>query len=373
MASPAATLPTRRPESSDSELSDDKKDQRKHAPSAKRIREFRKRGEIALSKDLTTTVAMTTGVLAVFVFAGNSYQAIKGVMHRSFFALSNEITADVFDGTIGAMVVACAPAALGTLLGWLIASAAQIGVPPVLKPLKFDPFKVFNPASVANILSPKQIAWRTLQSVAKVTAVGLLAAWVVASEFDAYMASPAVEPGAMFVRLGEGCLRLILSAGAMLFLLALTDWSYQKRQLMSRMKMTDEELKREHKDQEGDPQIKGKRRRKAREMAERRLAQAVQTADVVVVNPTHYSVAIRYRSEESNAPRVVAKGKDDVAARIRTLAREAGVPILSRPPLTRLLYKLVPEGKEIPGELYNAVAEILAYIYRLKKQGAGAR
>jgi len=354
-------------------VADDKKDQRKHDPTEKRKKEFRKRGEIALSKDLTTTIAMTTGVVAVFTFAGSSYQALEGVMQRSFFALSNEITADVFDGVVRAMVVACLPAFIGTFAGWLVATVVQIGTPPVLKPLKFDPLKVLSLQSIGNILSPKMIAWRSLQSVAKVSAVGLVAAWVVADEFGAYMDAPAVEPGAVFLRLGSGCLRLILSAGAVLFLLALTDWSFQKRQLFKRMKMTDEEVKREHKDQEGDPLIRGQRRRRAREMAERRLVVAVETADVVVVNPTHYSVALRYRAEESNAPRVVAKGKDELALRIRTLARQAGVPVLSRPPLTRLLYRLVPEGREIPGEVYNAVAEVLAYIYRLKKRGAHAR
>ena len=107
-----------------------------------------------------------------------------------------------------------------------------------------------------------------------------------------------------------------------------------------------------------------------RELAKRRLAAAVKTADVVLVNPTEYAVALRYRAGEDRAPRVVAKGRHAVAERIRDLARRAGIPIMPQPPLTRLLHKLVPEGKEIPRTLYHAVAEVLAYVYRLRRRVA---
>ena len=121
----------------------------------------------------------------------------------------------------------------------------------------------------------------------------------------------------------------------------------------------------------GDPQIKGARRRRMRELARRRLSSDVKKADVVLVNPTHVAVALRYDSDAGGAPRVLAKGKGELADKIREMARKAGVPILSRPPLARLIYKLVPAGAEIPAALYKAVAEVLAYIYALRARRGG--
>jgi len=132
--------------------------------------------------------------------------------------------------------------------------------------------------------------------------------------------------------------------------------------------MTPTEMKQENREQEGDPLVRRRRRQRMREHARRRLKVAVAGADMVLVNPTEYAVAIRYRSDEGGAPRVVAKGRGTAAEQIRTLARQAGVPILPEPPLTRLLHKLVPEGAEIPRDLYHAVAELLAYIYRLRNR-----
>jgi flagellar biosynthesis protein FlhB len=139
------------------------------------------------------------------------------------------------------------------------------------------------------------------------------------------------------------------------------------------MMMSAEEIKYEHRQSEGDPQIKGARRRRMRELARRRLSSDVKKADVVLVNPTHVAVALRYDSDADGAPRVLAKGKGEVAEKIREMARKAGVPILSRPPLARLIYKLVPAGAEIPAGLYKAVAEVLAYIYALRARHRGGR
>jgi flagellar biosynthetic protein FlhB len=136
--------------------------------------------------------------------------------------------------------------------------------------------------------------------------------------------------------------------------------------MKTQMMMSADELKREHKESEGDPMVKSRRRQRAREMAKRRIAVTVPTADVVVVNPTHYAVALRYDDTSDRAPIVVAKGVDEVAARIREIARKHGVPVMSRPPLARALHKHVKEGRPVPANLYRAVAEVLAYVYRLR-------
>jgi flagellar biosynthesis protein FlhB len=156
-------------------------------------------------------------------------------------------------------------------------------------------------------------------------------------------------------------------AFAALGALAAFDYLLARRRLNDKMMMGIDEIKREHRQQEGDPQIKGKRRQRMRELGRRRLVDAVKTADVIVVNPTHYAVALRYQAEKDHAPQIVACGVDEAAQRIRDIAREAGVPILSRPPLARALHK-VGEGKTVPAPLFKAVAEVLAYVYRLRRR-----
>ncbi len=135
-----------------------------------------------------------------------------------------------------------------------------------------------------------------------------------------------------------------------LVVVAAVDYFLARRRISEQMKMSTDEIKREHKEQDGDPQMKGKRRQKMKEMAKRRIAAAVAKADVVIVNPTHYAVALRYDDAKDAAPIVVAKGTDEAAEKIREIARQHGVPILPRPPLARALHKLVKEGKPVPGE-----------------------
>ncbi len=148
------------------------------------------------------------------------------------------------------------------------------------------------------------------------------------------------------------------------------DFLWQRAEHIRKNRMTDREIQDEFKEAEGDPHLKQERRRRGQEAATGQMLSDVAKADVVIVNPTHYSVALRYDKGKESAPRVVAKGTDAVAAKIREVARHSGVPIVERPPLARLMHKLVPEGDVIPEDLYNAVAEVLAYVYRLRNREA---
>jgi flagellar biosynthetic protein FlhB len=165
-------------------------------------------------------------------------------------------------------------------------------------------------------------------------------------------------------------LAVTLYAGSALAALAVIDYVLQRRRLWARMRMTRAEVMREQKQEEGDPQIKRRRKKRMQEISRRRLESAVKGANVVIINPTEYAVALRYRSQHEQAPRVVAKGRGALAERIRKLARRAGIPIMAEPPLCRLIYRLVPEGREIPAQLYRAVAEVLAYVYRIQRRTA---
>jgi flagellar biosynthetic protein FlhB len=161
---------------------------------------------------------------------------------------------------------------------------------------------------------------------------------------------------------------LALRVGGAYLVLAAADYFYQRWNLMRSLKMTKEEIKEEMRNQEGDPMLKGRIRGEQRRFARQRMLSKVPKADVVITNPTHFAVALQYERDRMRAPQVVAKGAALVALRIREAARDAGVPIVENPPLARSLYRLAELDQEIPPELYMAVAEVLAFVYRLKTQ-----
>jgi flagellar biosynthetic protein FlhB len=158
---------------------------------------------------------------------------------------------------------------------------------------------------------------------------------------------------------------IAIRIGVLLLVLAVIDYVYQRIRIERELRMTKQEVKEEMRRMDGDPLIKQRRRQLAQQMAQKKLKKDVPTADVIVTNPTHYAVALKYDADTMNAPRVVAKGGDYMAKRIREIAIEHGIPILERPPLARSLYRLCEVGQEIPEQFYSAVAEILAYVYEL--------
>jgi flagellar biosynthetic protein FlhB len=169
------------------------------------------------------------------------------------------------------------------------------------------------------------------------------------------------------LRVGTAIKDLLWKAGAVFLVFGLVDLFRQRRRFTKDLRMTKQEVKREHKESEGNPQVKGKIRRLRRDLARRRMMSEVKTATAVIVNPTHYAVALRYGFESSATPVVVAKGKNYMALRIRAIARENSVPLVENPLLAQALYKSVDVGREIPPHLYRAVAEVLAYIYKLTR------
>lgn len=342
------------------------RDQRTEKPTPKRIKEFRKRGEIARSRDVTMVASLLGGLLAALAFTGTTTGAIEDLSRRALSGASGRIDPGLAGAAVRTFVVASLPAIIGALVGYLVATMVQLGWPPPLKFPRFNIGKLFTLDSIKNILSPSAMARRALGSTAKVTVVAVAGIAAVGGAYDDFSSTPRFDVAALADRLDTILLRLVTYSGMALAALAGVDYWWQRRQLAAKMRMTKEEIKREHKEQDGDPVVVRRRRQRQRELAQRRVKPSVESADVVIVNPSHYAVALRYRPEESGAPVVVAKGTDQLAEFIRKVAREAGVPVVSRPPLTRLIHKLVPEGREIPGEVYTAVAEVLAYVYKIR-------
>jgi flagellar biosynthesis protein FlhB len=346
-------------------------DRRVHEPTPKRVADFRKRGEVALSRDLVAVATLMGGLLAAIALGPRIAGALGDHMRETLAGLDGADPGRALRGVLGAVAGAALPLAGVALAAALVTGLAQLGWPPVLRAPRFDLARLLSARALADAFAPKAAAGRLVKSLAKLALVGLVGALAVRAEHRRFLSEPALDPGHLAQRLAAAAARVACLAGGALALLAAIDWTVARRRLTARMRMTPEEMKREHREQEGDPQVRRRRRLRMRELARRRLPQAVKGADVVIVNPTEYAVALRYRGNEDRAPRVVAKGRGPVAERIRELARGAGVPILPQPPLARLIHKLVPEGREIPPNLYAAVAEVLAYVYRLRRRSGG--
>ncbi len=339
-------------------------DRRTLPPTPKRVQEFRDRGEVARSRDLTAAATLAGGAIAGLMWAPRSLGTLEDVVRSSFGGLGRTSAGAALANAGAALISTALPVLIGGLGGCTLAMAAQLGFPLPLVAPKFDFSRLLSPGSLGQLFSPKAAAGRVLTAIAKVAFVGFAAGLAIASSRELF----AADGDARLVgpRLAGTIARLVVYAGGALALLAALDYVLARRRMAAQLRMTPEEMKRERRDSDGDPQVRARRRRRMREISKRRVAHEVKRADVVLVNPTEYAVALRYRADEDRAPRVVAKGRGDEAEYIRDLARSAGVPIVPSPPLTRLLHKTVPEGREIPSTLFQAVAEVLAYVYRLQ-------
>ena len=340
-------------------------DQRTLPASPKRKADFRKRGDVVRSRDLTTAAALAGGAMGAALFASHSLGVIQQFARETFANLGAP-PGFLLLRAVPVIASASAPGVLGALLTFLVVGLVQSGWPPPWKGIGFDLSRLASVEALGEMFSPKAVLKRSLKSTAQIAVVAGSLALAVNAEIRAMLDSPALDALGVFARTGAAIARTALWGVGALMVLALVDYLTSLRAHAARLRMTPEEWKREHREQEGDPQIKRRRRQRMRELAKRRIAEAVKTADVVIVNPTEYAVALRYDRDEDRAPRVVAKGKGEAAAKIRELARAAGVPIVAEPPLCRLIHKLVKEGQEIPPKLYNAVATILAYVYKLR-------
>ena len=340
--------------------------QRTHKATPKRIREFRKRGEIALSRDVVSAATLTGGFVGVVAGAGASRGALLDLTRSAAMASDGGDAVGLPSAAVHGFVVAAGPAMLGAAIGALIAIVAQLGWPPAFRLPAFDLGRLSPVKNLPNTLSPAGMLRRSGAAIGKLVLVGAVV--VVALRHRAIAgALEAPGLGALAFALVRRAMWLVLGV---LAAIAAIDYALVRRRIAAQMRMTPDEVKRELRDQEGDPVIRGRRKQRMRELAKRRMAVAVARADVVVVNPTHYAVALRYDDKVDAAPVVVAKGVDEQAEKIREIARQNSVPVLSRPPLARALHKHVKEGRAVPANLYRAVAEVLAYVYRLRQRGS---
>jgi flagellar biosynthetic protein FlhB len=344
----------------------DDKDQRTLPPTEKRKKQFRDRGEIARSKELVGAATMFGGAVGMMMTIAGSSTTLTNASRDIFGQLDTPSPTTLVGTALHGYLGVCLPIIVCALIACVVSIVVQLGSPPLIKLPQIDFARPFSFGGLSGLVNVKANAFRAFTSLLKIVFVGGAAAASLSKGWQLLARDPGISHNLLAAQLWSLSKSTMLTAGGALFGMALFDYVKNKRDLMARMRMTPEEMKKEYKENEGDPHLKGKRKRRARELAKKRLGTTVPTADVVLVNPTEYAVALRYRADEDGAPRVLAKGRGPVAERIREIARKAGVPIIAEPPLCRLIHKIVPEGKEIPGQLFSAVAEVLAYVYRLR-------
>ena len=333
----------------------------------------RKKGQVAKSMDLNGAVVLLAALLALSAFAPGMYNRIADASRQLLLwtaqpdIVGREGLGKVFSTVASAWLLAVLPLAAVCLITGVLISVAQVGFKPSLGALKPQMTKL-NPLAGAKQIFGTHALFEGAKSIVKVVAVGTIATLALLPALDELAALVGMPPEVFLPELGRRVLAIAQRAAAAYLVIACIDLAYQRWRHEKQLKMDKQDVKDEYKQQQLPAEVKSAQRRRAMELARARMMDAVPTADVVVTNPTHYSVALRY-SADALAPVVVAKGKDLVALRIREIAREAGVMVVPDPPLARSIHGTVEIGRMVPEELFQAVAELLAYVYRV----AGSR
>ena len=345
--------------------------ERTEEATGKRRRDFREKGQVAQSKEVTTAALLTAAVLLWVFYAQPFWLELEHICARFFRMLADfELTSlSVINlaWTIGFLLAKLLwPIFLMTLVVGFLSCFAQVG--PLFSTKVFQPdINKFNPITGMGKFVSKRSAVELIKSLAKISLIGFVAYKTVAAEYDDTLGLTFLTPRESLVFLAQMTFLVFAKSCGIIIILAIIDYGFVKYEMEEKMKMTKQEIKEEHKDTEGNPQLKSRIRSMQMQMARKRMMAEVPKADVIVTNPTHLSIALAYRRDEMDAPQIVAKGADHLAFRIREIAREHDVPMVENKPVARGLYQY-EVGEQVPEEMFTAVAEILAYVYGLKKK-----
>ena len=349
-------------------------EEKTEAPTEKRRQEAREKGTVAKSTEVNSVIVLLTALFMLKIFG-------RGIMAELYSGITEFINSiSVTDMDIGrltllfqkAMILLAKttlPVAGAIMIMGVVANVVQIGFLFTLKPLAPKMEKI-NPISGFTRLFSMRSIVETFKSIAKLSVIGIVAYITLKGEFDKMLLLSDASVLTIWSFTAAVAYKIILRIALVLVIIAILDYAYQRFDSEKQMKMSHQEIKEERKQMEGDPQVKARIRSLQREMARRRMMDQVPKATVVVTNPTYIAIALRYEPSENDAPVVVAKGKRIIAERIKTMARENNIPIIEDKPLARSMYDKIDVGLPIPMEFFTAVAEILAYVYRLKNRTA---
>ncbi|WP_250278435.1 flagellar biosynthesis protein FlhB [[Clostridium] colinum] len=341
-------------------------------PTPKRKQKARSEGQVAISKEIATAITLILGFLSLKILGKFMYKQIASVMNFNFTLIqdadkiiSEDYLLDFFIYITLRCIIIAGPICIVTMFVGIVTNILQVGWHPTTKPLK-PKFDAFNPANgFKRLFSFKQIV-EAFISIIKIIFLGIVIYTAIKGKSHQLTNIVYMDLFSAVIYICNLCIDIGLRVGYFFIIIAILDFVYQRYSHNKKLRMSKQDIKDEYKQTEGDPVIKGKIRQKMRESALKRMMQEVPGADVVITNPTHFAVAIKYDREKEGAPVVLAKGVDHLAQKIKNVAKENKVEIVENKPLARALYSTVDVGKEIPPELYQAVAEVLAFVYKLK-------
>lgn len=343
----------------------------------KKLTDARKEGQVAKSQEISTAVMLFALFVILKVMVGyigtkflqcfsDTYQVLDVYAAEDFS--SSIASAFLRDAIIDIMLITLPVFIIAVVVAFVV-NVIQVKWQVTAKPLK-PKLSKFNPLKGIKRIFSKDKLFELIKDVAKLAIIFYVvfaelrdAAGAVVILYDLSLEQAVIYVGDFVINLG-------IKISAIYLVVGLVDYIYQKMKFKKDLMMSKQEVKDEYKQQEGDPQVKGKIKSKMREVSQRRMMQKLPEADVVITNPTHFACAIKYDKEVSDAPVLIAKGADYLAQKIKDVAKENNVPIVENKPLARMLYYNVDLDSEIPKELYQMTAEVLAYVYRLKHGGA---
>ena len=348
--------------------------EKSEAPTPRRIQEARKKGDVAKSMEVPSAAVLLAGLMTLYFTSEHMLRRMADML-RHF--LGNLHTIQIIPANMTALTrqslldtaIILAPIMGVIVLVALAANYAQVGVLFTTEKLtpkfeKLDPIK-----GLGNLFSKQTLA-NVVKSIAKLVIVGYVAYREVKGALPGILPLMDQPPYPILLFMSKVAFWIFLKAALIIAVLAALDYGFQRWQFMEKMKMTKQEIKDEAKQTEGDPHVKGRIRSIQMEMARRRMMAEVPKADVVITNPTRLAIALKYEGLSMAAPMVVAKGAGLIAQRIKEIAAEHGVPLVENKPLAQALYKSVQLNETVPANLFQAVAEVLAYVYSLKRKRA---
>ncbi len=340
----------------------------------KKKKDARKEGQVVHSPEITTAFTFIIIFSIVGIFASSIIERIENIyffVFNDLLSINNNLTIEHAYSLIvylfKQVIFASIPIFITAILIGIIVNVAQVGWQPTSKPLK-PKFSKINPLKGFKRIFSLNALVELIKSLLKFTIIIMIIYSFIMSEIDSIINVIELPFISAVIYIGKLIIKLAVTVGGWFIFIAILDFSYKKFKHEKDLKMTKQEVKEEYKQTEGNPQIKGKIRQKMQEASMRRMMQDIPKADVIITNPTHYAVAIYYDQLSGKAPKVTAKGVDHLAERIKKVARENNVEIVENRQLARALYASVDIGKEIPPELYKAVAEVLAFVYKLKNK-----
>ncbi|HWL27221.1 MAG TPA: flagellar biosynthesis protein FlhB [Ureibacillus sp.] len=339
----------------------------------KKRQDARKKGQVVKSQDVSAAFLLLALFLLLYFWAPSMLESMFSFFHQSIEknmlieSLNQDTVMEIYSQSLMEMAKIALPILLVAMVIGIAANFFQFGFLFTTEQLKFDLKKLDPIKGIKKIISLRAIV-NLIKSLLKVAFIGTVTAFIIWMNLEDVLSLSLHNPWEILSTVARLTGLMGIAAAIVLILIGVLDYTYEKFDYEKNLKMSKQDIKDEYKNAEGDPKIKSKIKQRQREMAMRRMMQEIPNADVVITNPTHYAIALKYDENSMEAPKVVAKGTDFVAQKIKLIAKENNVVMVENRPLARAMYDKVEIGDFVPEEFFKAVAEVLAYVYRIKRK-----